>query len=76
MKQMTNGNHKTDHQRTGPDRLESPLKSCEARLLACIRGDWAVEYGTREVRLLIEYQDGTPVLIRVTANAVKEEKLR
>jgi hypothetical protein len=52
------------------------LRSCEAKLLAHIRTDWAVDYGTREVKLLIEYQDGAPVLIRVTKSTVKEEKLR
>ncbi len=52
------------------------LRSCEAKLLACIRNDWAVDYGTREVRLIIEYQSRTPVLIRVIKNTVTEEKLR
>jgi len=52
------------------------LRSCEAKLLGAIRGPWALAFGTREVRLLIEYQDGVPVLIRVTGNQVKEEKLR
>lgn len=69
-------NQRADTRRTGPERLDFPLKSCEAKLLAYIRGDWAVDYGTREVRLVIEYQDKTPVLIRVTRNAVTEEKLR
>ncbi|HEU4679278.1 MAG TPA: hypothetical protein VFS35_07140 [Terrimicrobiaceae bacterium] len=52
------------------------MRSCEAKLLACIRNDWALDFGTREVRLVIEYQDHTPVLIRVTMKTVKEEKLR
>lgn len=64
----------------GPDKVSHPaspaLRSCEAKLLACIRNDWALDFGTREVRLVIEYQDHTPVLIRVTMNTVKEEKLR
>ncbi|MGH2395633.1 MAG: hypothetical protein ACRDFW_01315 [bacterium] len=64
----------------GPEKVAHPegpaLRSCEAKLLACIRNDWAVDYGTREVRLVIEYQDRTPVLIRVTMNTVKEEKFR
>lgn len=57
-------------------RPEPALRSCEAKLLSCIRNHWAVEFGTREVRLVIEYQNGVPVLIRVTANRVTEEKLR
>ena len=52
------------------------LRPCEARLIARIRGDWAVGFGSREVRLTIEYQDGVPVLIRVTGNRLQEEKLR
>jgi hypothetical protein len=52
------------------------LRSCEAKLLARIHNDWALDFGTREIRLLIEYQDGVPVLIRVTDNTVREEKLR
>ncbi|HET7852954.1 MAG TPA: hypothetical protein VFM04_00645 [Candidatus Methylomirabilis sp.] len=64
----------------GPEKVSHPvgpaLRSCEAKLLACIRDEWAVEYGSREVRLVIEYQDRTPVLIRVTMNTVTEEKLR
>jgi hypothetical protein len=52
------------------------LRPCEAKLLTCIRNHWALDYGTREVRLVIEYQDGVPVLIRVTGNIVREEKLR
>ncbi len=57
-------------------RPEPALRSCEAKLLSYIRNHWAVEFGTREVRLVIEYQNGVPVLIRVTANRVTEEKLR
>jgi hypothetical protein len=57
-------------------RPEPALRSCEAKLLSCIRSHWAVEFGTREVRLIIEYQNGVPVLIRITANRVTEEKLR
>jgi hypothetical protein len=57
-------------------RLDPVLRSCEAKLLMCIRNHWALDFGTREVRLLIEYQDGVPVLIRVTDNAVREEKLK
>lgn len=57
-------------------RPEPTLRSCEAKLLSYIRNHWAVDFGTREVRLVIEYQDGVPVLIRVTANRVTEEKLR
>ncbi|MBI3974951.1 MAG: hypothetical protein HY334_01005 [Armatimonadetes bacterium] len=55
---------------------EPPLRSSELRLIARIRNDWAVQFGSREVRLIIEYQDGVPVLIRVIENAVKEEKLK
>lgn len=57
-------------------RSEPALLSCEIKLLKCIHNDWALEFGTREVCLLIEYQDKVPVLIRVTGNTVKEEKLR
>ncbi len=64
----------------GPEKISRPespaLRSCEAKLLDRIRNDWAVDYGAREVRLVIEYQDHTPVLIRVTMNTVKEEKFR
>lgn len=60
----------------GAEPSVSALKSCESKLIASIRGDWALEFGSREVRLVIEYQDGVPVLIRVTGNAVKEEKLK
>ncbi|MBI3974953.1 MAG: hypothetical protein HY334_01015 [Armatimonadetes bacterium] len=56
-------------------RAEQILRSCEARLIASIRNDWAVQFGSREVRLIIEYQDGVPVLIRVVESSVKEEKL-
>ena len=52
------------------------LRSCEAKLLASIRNDWAVDHGSREIQLIIEYQDRAPVLIRVTRNTVKEEKFR
>lgn len=52
------------------------LKSCEAKLVSLIRNHWALDFGTREVRLTIEYQDKVPVLIRVTENVVREEKLR
>ncbi|MDQ7857912.1 MAG: hypothetical protein QN174_02455 [Armatimonadota bacterium] len=55
---------------------EQALRPCEAKLVACIRNHWALDFGTREVRLVIEYQDGVPVLIRVTGNIVREEKLR
>jgi len=55
---------------------EPTLRSCEAKLLGLIRDRWALDFGSREVRLLIEYQDGVPVLIRVTGNSVKEEKLK
>ncbi|MDR7555329.1 MAG: hypothetical protein QN157_06940 [Armatimonadota bacterium] len=56
--------------------FDGDLRSCEAKLLSYIRNHWALEFGTREVRLVIEYQNGVPVLIRVTGNIVKEEKLR
>lgn len=76
MSQMTSGIRSPN----GPDKVArtvtAALRSCEAKLLACIRNDWALDYGTREVRLVIEYQDHTPVLIRVTMNTVKEEKFR
>ena len=66
--------------RNGPEKVSHPegpaLRSCEAKLLATIRNEWAVDYGSREVQLIIEYQDRTPVLIRVTMNTVKEEKFR
>ncbi len=52
------------------------LRSCEVELIGRIRGDWVVAFGSREVRLIIEYQDGVPVLIRVMENTVKEEKLK
>ncbi|MCL6553193.1 MAG: hypothetical protein K6W08_08750 [Firmicutes bacterium] len=55
---------------------DGDLRPCEAKLLAYIRNHWALEFGTREVRLVIEYQNGVPVLIRVTGNIVREEKLR
>lgn len=55
---------------------EQTLRSCEARLIACIRNDWALAFGSRKVRLVIEYQEGVPVLIRVTENAITEEKLK
>jgi hypothetical protein len=57
-------------------RLDGELRSCEAKLLSYIRNHWALEFGTREVRLVIEYQNSVPVLIRVTGNVVREEKLR
>ena len=59
-----------------PNPTVAGLRSCEAKLLARIHNEWALDFGTREVRLLIEYQDGVPVLIRVTDNTVREEKLR
>ncbi len=52
------------------------LKPFEVRLIANIREDWALEFGSREVRLVIEYQNGVPVLIRATGERVKEEKLK
>ncbi len=55
---------------------EQTLRSCEARLIACIRDDWALTFGSRKVRLVIEYQEGVPVLNRVTENAITEEKLK
>lgn len=55
---------------------EAPLRSCEAKLLRLIRTQWALDFGARELCLIIEYQDRVPVLIRVTENVVKEEKLR
>lgn len=53
-----------------------PIRSCEAKLIDSIHNHWALDFGTREVRLLIEYQDKVPVLIRVTENTVREEKLK
>ena len=61
---------------SGAAAAEQTLGSCEARLIACIRNDWALAFGSREVRLIIEYQEGVPVLIRVTASRIKEEKLK
>ena len=58
------------------DLPEQTLKSCEAKLITYIRKDWALAFGTREVQLVIEYQEGEPVLIRVTDNKVTEEKLK
>jgi hypothetical protein len=55
---------------------EPVLRSCEAKLIDYIRNHWALEFGSREVRLIIEYQNGVPVLVRVTENTVREEKLR
>lgn len=62
--------------RTPAPTPDGDLRPCEAKLLAYIRNHWALEFGTREVRLVIEYQNGVPVLIRVTGNIVREEKLR
>jgi hypothetical protein len=58
------------------DHSDPELRSCEAKLIGLIRNHWALDFGTREVRLVIEYQDNVPVLIRVTENVVKEEKLK
>ena len=58
------------------DHADPGLRSCETKLLGLIRNRWALEFGTREVRLMIEYQDKVPVLIRITENVVKEEKLK
>lgn len=58
------------------DHSDPELRSCEAKLIGLIRNHWALDFGTREVRLVIEYQDNVPVLIRVTENIVKEEKLK
>lgn len=69
----------THSQRDLLDRIspeEESLRPCEAKLLNLIRNRWALDFGTREVRLVIEYQDRFPVLIRVTGNVVKEEKLK
>ncbi len=66
----------TDGPGTVVDRAVPMLTPCEAKLIARIRNDWAVDYGAREIQLVIEYQDRTPVLIRITMNTVKEEKLR
>jgi len=52
------------------------LRGCEVKLIDFIRNHWTLEYGSREVRLIIEYQDKVPVLIRVTENVIKEEKLK
>ena len=60
----------------GPNPAAAGLRPCEAKLMARIHNEWALDFGTREIRLLIEYQDGVPVLIRVTANVVREEKLK
>lgn len=59
-----------------PNPAVAGVRSCEAKLMARIHNEWALDFGTREIRLLIEYQDGVPVLIRVTDNTVREEKLR
>ena len=59
----------------GLDR-SNELRSCEAKLLALMHHHWALEFGSREVRLVIEYQDKVPVLIRILENVVKEEKLK
>jgi len=63
-------------EKTSVDRSDPGLRSCEAKLIGLIRDPWALDFGTREVRLVIEYQDGVPVLIRITENVVKEEKLK
>lgn len=60
----------------GLERGDATLRSCEAKLVSFIRKHWALDFGSREVRLVIEYQDHLPVLIRVTENVVKEEKLK
>lgn len=62
--------------RVVPAHTASELRACEAKLIGNIRGPWAIDHGSRAVRLIIEYQDRVPVLIRVTKNVVKEEKLR
>jgi len=58
------------------ERSDVALRGCEAKLIDCIRNHWTLEHGSREVRLIIEYQDKVPVLIRVTDNVIKEEKLK
>ncbi len=61
---------------TTVEQWEPALRSCEARLIARIRNDWALRFGSREVQLVIEYGDGLPVLIRVMENRIAEEKLK
>jgi hypothetical protein len=63
-------------ERTRLERPDPALRSCESKLLALIRNRWALEFGTRQVRLVIEYQDRVPVLIRVTESSITEEKLK
>ena len=64
------------NERTRLERHDQELRSCESKLLALIRTRWALEYGTRRVGLIIEYQDRVPVLIRIVENSVAEEKLK
>jgi hypothetical protein len=63
-------------ERTRLDRQDPALRSCESKLLALIRNRWALEFGTRRVGLIIEYQDRIPVLIRIVENSITEEKLK
>lgn len=63
-------------EKTTVDHSDPGLRSFEAKLIDLIRNGWALEFGTREVRLVIEYQDKVPVLIRICENVVKEEKLK
>lgn len=58
------------------EQADNVLRGCEAKLIDFIRNHWTLDYGSREVCLIIEYQDNVPVLIRVTENVVKEEKLK
>ncbi len=63
-------------ERATADDSDSDRRSCEAKLVNLIHNRWALEFGSREVRLVIEYQDKKPVLIRIIENVVKEEKLK
>ena len=52
------------------------LRSCEKKLIERLRQK-AVPYGTLEVAVQVEYQDGVPVMVRLKEQvAIQEEKLR
>jgi hypothetical protein len=56
------------------DRPHENLRSCEAKLIEAIRNDWALDCGSREVVLVIEYEDGVPVTIRAAENTPLQER--
>ncbi len=48
------------------------LRELVRRILA----EWTVPYGTRRIRLDLEYQDGKPVLVTVQHPPISTEKFR